>query len=159
MVQKANQDLLIIWRKKKKGKLGSFARRFAAGAHLRSPRVLSLHFSPAIDPTTAWTAVSFPSTNTRYSLTTEWPGTATQHMPRRNSTVAIGHQPITGGAIETNHLAQGWTGVEIYETNFCPHQGSNTWPLGSQANALSIRPLRPLSLVSHAWNCWIPVKI
>ena len=70
-----------------------------------------------------WTAVPFPGTNTGYSVMTEWPGTTTQDMSRGNSVMAIGHQPITGGAIETNYLAQGWTGVEFYETKFFAH----TW--------------------------------
>ena len=54
---------------RKEGNLGAYAiKRVAAGAHLPTPWLFSLRNAQTIEPTTALTAVSFPSASTRYSF-------------------------------------------------------------------------------------------
>ena len=43
-------------------------KRIAAGAHHPTPWLFELANSQTIEPTTAWTAVSFPSASTGYSF-------------------------------------------------------------------------------------------
>ena len=51
------------------GKLGAFTmEHVAAGAHFSTPWILNLRNSQTIEPATKWTAVSLPSTSTRYSF-------------------------------------------------------------------------------------------
>ena len=52
-----------------KEKFGAYTmKRVAAGAHLPTPGIRNLRNAQTIEPTTAWTAVSFPSGSTMYSF-------------------------------------------------------------------------------------------